>query len=203
MVREQLRAIARRERILEAALAVFARRGYRDAAMDEIAVEAETSKGGLYFHFPNKQALFFTLLDRMADLLMSRTERAVAAERDSARQIDAALAVVLRTFASHRALARLFLVDALGAGPEAHLKLMEIHRRFVDLIARHLEEAIAAGAIPPLDTRLASMAWFGAINEVVTNWVLAGEPERLEDVYPQLRAFLRRSAGLPEPPEDA
>jgi len=203
MVREQLRAIARRERILEAALAVFTRRGYRDAAMDEIAVEAETSKGGLYFHFPNKQSLFFTLLDRMADLLMSRAEQAVAAERDPARQIDAALAVVLRTFSSHRALARLFLVDALGAGPEAHLKLMEIHRRFADLIARHLEAAIAAGAIPPLDTRLASMAWFGAINEVVTNWVLTGEPERLEDAYPQLRVFLRRSVGLPELPEDA
>lgn len=203
MVREQLRAIARRERILEAALTVFTRRGYRDAAMDEIAAEAATSKGGLYFHFPNKQALFFTLLDRMAELLMSRAEQAIAAERDPARQVDAALAVVLRTFSSHRALARLFLVDALGAGPEAHLKLMEIHRRFADLIARHLEEAVEAGTIPPLDTRLAGMVWFGAINEVVTNWVLAGEPERLEDAYPQLRAFLRRSVGLPEPPEDA
>lgn len=203
MVREQLRAIARRERILEAALDVFARRGYREAAMDEIAAQAETSKGGLYFHFPNKQALFFTLLDRMAELLMSRTEQAIVAERDPARQIDAALAVVLRTFSTHRTLARLFLVDALGAGPQAHERLMEIHRRFADLVARHLEAGVAAGAIPPLDTRVASMAWFGAVNEVVTNWVLTGEPERLEDAYPHLRVFLRRSIGLVEPGEDA
>jgi AcrR family transcriptional regulator len=201
MAREQRRAVARRERILEAALAVFARRGYRDAAMDEIAVEADTSKGGLYFHFPTKQALFFTLLDRTADLLMSRAEQAIAAEVDPARQIDAALAIVFRTFASHRALARLFLVDALGAGPEAHLKLMEIHQRFARLIARHLEAAIAAGAVAPLDTQLAGMAWLGAINEVVTSWVLGGKPEHLDDAYPQLRAFLRRSVGLPETPE--
>jgi len=200
MTREQPRAIARRERILEAALAVFSRRGYRDAAMDEIAVEADTSKGGLYFHFPTKQALFLHLLDRMADLLMSRAEQAIAAEADPARQIDAAL-VVLRTFATHRALARLFLIDALSAGPEAHLKLMEVHQRFARLVARHLQAAIAAGAIAPLDTRLAGLAMFGAINEVVITWVLTGQPECLDDAYPELRAFLRRSVGLPEPSE--
>ena len=69
MAREQARSEVRRERILESALDVFARRGYRDAAMDEIAVESETSKGGLYFHFPNKQTIFVALLDRMANEL--------------------------------------------------------------------------------------------------------------------------------------
>lgn len=191
----QARAEARRERILEAALEVFTRRGYRAAAMDEIAQESETSKGGLYFHFPTKHALFLTLLDRLAALLMSRAEAAIAAETEPLAQIDAALRVVLDTFGAHRALARLFLIDALGAGRDLNERLMEVHRDVAALIARHLDEAVRQGAIAPLDTHVASMAWFGAINEVVTNWVMEPDPPPLESAYPTLRALLRRSIG--------
>lgn len=197
MTRDQSRSEVRRERILEAALAVFSRRGYRDAAMDEIAVESETSKGGLYFHFPNKQALFLALLDRMAALLMTRAEAAIVVEPDPVRRADVALRVVLDTFATHRSLTRLFLVDAIGGGREISAKLMEIHRAFANLIARHLREAIDDGVIPPLDADLAGMVWFGALNEVVTNWVLDPDPSPLEASYPTLRTLLLRSIGVP------
>ena len=50
----QTRARVRQGRILDAALSVFTKRGYREASVDEIAEEAETSKGGVYFHFPGK-----------------------------------------------------------------------------------------------------------------------------------------------------
>ena len=39
------------------------------------------------------------------------------------------------------------------------------------------------------------LMWFGALNEVVTHWVLANTSERLEDAYPSLRAFLLHSVG--------
>lgn len=197
MVREQRRSEVRRERILEAALDVFTRRGYRQAAMDDIAGESETSKGGLYFHFPNKQTIFTALVDRMAGLLMSRAEDAIAAEPDPVRKIDVALEVVLHTFGSHRRLARLFLVDALGAGPEFNDTMMEVHRSFANLVARHLDDAVAQGAIPPLDTDLAGKVWFGALHEVVMNWVMEEDPVPLESCYPALREMLRRSIGVP------
>jgi TetR/AcrR family transcriptional regulator, fatty acid metabolism regulator protein len=196
MVREQRRGEARKERILEAALSVFSRRGYRDAAMDDIAGESETSKGGVYFHFPNKQTIFLALLDRMAGLLMRRAESAIAAEPDPIKRIDAALLVVLRTFGDHRSLARLFLVEALGAGREFNDKMLEVRAEFSGLITRHLDDAVDAGAIPPLDTHLAGIAWFGALNEVVTHWVLTDTPEPLEHQYPALRDLLRRSIGV-------
>ena len=194
---EQTRGAIRHERIIEAALDVFTRRGYRDAAMDEIAAAADTSKGGLYFHFPNKQALFLALLDRMAALLVGRVETALAAEPDPLRRIDVALHVVLDTFGGHRRLTRLFLVDALGGGREFNDKMLALHRTFAGLIAGHLEEAVARGAIPPLDTELAAMVWFGALNEVVTRWVLDDEAQSLQTSEPALRHLLRRSVGAP------
>lgn len=193
----QVRSVTRRQRILDAALEVFSRTGYKDTAVDEIASEAETSKGGVYFHFPNKQAIFLALLDQMARLLQGRAEAAMAAEADPISKLDAALLVVTRTFEGHRSLARLFLVEAMGAGREFNAKMMEIHADFAGLIERRLDEAVAAGVLPPLDTRIAGQAWFGALNEVVTTWVLTGHPGNLEDSYPALRDFLLRSLGLP------
>ena len=60
----QERSIARLERILDVADAVFAELGYDAATMEEIAARAETSIGSLYQFFPNKKALFAALRTR-------------------------------------------------------------------------------------------------------------------------------------------
>jgi AcrR family transcriptional regulator len=56
-----------RDELLAAALRVFARRGYRDAGVDEIAAEAGYSKGALYWHFSSKQGLLLALLEERID----------------------------------------------------------------------------------------------------------------------------------------
>ena len=190
---EQLRSLQRHQRILDAATQVFARKGYHGTLVDEIAAEAETSKGGVYFHFPNKQAIFLALLDRLADILRDRVEAAVAHEDDPIQRAEVALRVVFETFGSHRRLTRLFMVEALGAGPEFNTRMMQIRASFADMIRIQLDAAVVSHAIPPLDTKTAATAWFGALNEVVTHWALAEEPGTLADAYPTIRTLLLRS----------
>jgi AcrR family transcriptional regulator len=191
------KAQTRIEKILEAAVEVFTRKGYKDAGMEDIVSESQTSKGGIYFHFPNKQAIFLTLLDRAAGMLLSRAREAMQSEPDLKKRGDVVLSTTLETFAGHRHMSRLFLVEALGAGREFNQKIMEMHGAFSNLIEEYLDELIAAGLIAPIDTKLASVAWFGAINEVVVQWILSGQPQDLQSAYPALRDLLRRSVGLP------
>lgn len=193
----QARSETRRRRVLDAALDIFTRDGYGDTLVDDVARASRTSKGGVYFHFPSKEALYLCLLDEAASLLLERAERAMAAESDPIARGDAALRTALSTFGAHRKLARLLLVDALGAGHEFNAKLAALHAAFARLIQRQLDAAIASGALPPFDTEVASVAWFGAINQVVTRWVLTGRPERLEEAYPALRALLLYGVGAP------
>lgn len=188
----------RREQILDAAFNTFARRGYRDTAVDEIAAAADTSKGGVYFHFATKEAIFRELMRTTADRLGAKVDRAVAAETEPIAKAEAALRTVLATFAGHRTMARLLFLDALGAGRAFNAETNALHDRFARLIAGHLDEAVAAGSIPPIDTAVTGVAWFGALNEVVARWLLAEDPGRLEDAYPTLRALLLRSVGVPE-----
>ena len=186
----QERSRTRRQRVLDAALEVFTSHGYSDSAIDEIARASDTSKGGLYFHFPSKQALFLALLDEASGALLTRVEAAMATESDPLARGDAALREVLHAFGGHRLLARLLLVDAVGAGREFAAKLDELHSAFAALIARCLDEAVAEGSIPPQDTSIAAHAWYGAVNHVVLRWLMTGQPRRLEDTYPALRRLL-------------
>ena len=192
----QLRAQDRQRRILDAAMAVFARRGYRAASVDEIVSESGTSKGGIYFHFPGKEAIFRALLDFAAKRLLDRIQTAIDAETDPIAKADAALVSVLNSFSDHRALARLFMVEALGAGSEFNERMAEMRAEFAAVIEKHLSEAVSSGAIAPLDTAVASRAWFGALNEIILAWLMTETPGRLEDSYASLRPLLMRSVGL-------
>ena len=189
---------SRRERILDAAFSAFAKRGYRDTAVDDIAAAAETSKGGIYFHFPSKEAIFRELMQTTADKLVARVEREVAIEAEPVAKAEAALRTVLATFAGHRTMARVLFLDLAGAGRTFQAETNALHDRFARLIKGYLDEAVETGAIPPLDTEVVSVVWFGALNEVVARWLLADRPGPLEDTYPALREVLLRSAGVPE-----
>jgi len=179
-------------------MTTFAGRGYRDASMDDIAAAAETSKGGVYFHFPTKESVFRELMRTTADKLVGKVERAVADERDPIARAEIAIRTVLATFAGHRTMARLLFLDVVGAGRVFQAEANELHERFARLIQGYLDEAVTDGVIGPVDTRVTSIAWFGALNEVVGRWLLADRPDRLEDAYPALRAMLLRSVGVPE-----
>ena len=202
-MQQQGRARARQQRILDAALRVFSRRGYRDASVEEIADKSSTSKGGIYFHFPGKEAIFLHLLDRTVARLRAKIDAALTEHDDPIAKADAALLAVLHTFAKHRALARLFMVETMGAGHVFQRRMAEVHAEFATIIQRQLDEAVEQGVIEPLDTEIAGRAWFGALNELITDWVLLERSDRLEDSYAALRPLLMRSVGAVEPSDRA
>lgn len=195
MNNRQTKPAERPDAILDAALKVFSSRGYRVSTVDDIASESEMSKGGVYFHFPGKQAIFIALMDRSAELLRRKVEEAAAREPDPIVRAETALRVVLRTFGKRRALARLFMIEAMGSGSEFQMHVLRARNLFIEIIQSNLDEAVRDGAIAPLDTRLAAQVWFGGVSEVIVHWLLSKEPGRLEDAYEGLRPLFLRSVG--------
>jgi AcrR family transcriptional regulator len=192
---------ATRERILQAAIAVFAERGYSAASVDEIARQAGSSKGGVYFHFANKQAIFESLIGDLVAMLATDVQEAIAREHGPLARVDAALGVVIRTFSAHRGLTRLLLVETSGLGPPIDQEVRAARGTFVQIIESYLAHAVSEGAIPPLDTCVAACVWLGAINEVVLHWLLDPDPApgSLESTLPALRRMLLRSIAVPDP----
>jgi TetR/AcrR family fatty acid metabolism transcriptional regulator len=188
--------VATRERILDGALDVFARKGYHRAIVDDIVRASGTSKGAVYHHFPNKEAVFVALVDDFAELLASRLAAAVSARQGALDKVDAALTAVLTTFADNERLARLILLEAVSLGPAYQRKRAEVADRFAALIQGYLDDAVADGSLPAVDTRVATLAWLGAVNEIVVQW-LHGAVDDVAATIPALTRLLLRSIGSP------
>jgi TetR/AcrR family transcriptional regulator, fatty acid metabolism regulator protein len=185
---------ATRERILRSALHVFADKGYHRAAVDDIVNASGTSKGAVYHHFATKEAIFVALVDDFSARLQASVTTAIATHRGALAKVESALRTVLETFGENRQLARLVLVEAMSLGPTWEAKRAEVHARFAALIQGYLDEAVGEGAIAPLDTRVATLAWLGAVNEVVLHWLTGGGTE-LTTAVPALSRLLLRSIG--------
>jgi AcrR family transcriptional regulator len=185
-----------RERILEAAERLFAEKGFHETAMDEIVRASKVSKGGVYFHFPSKEELFFALLDKLADALQREVQREIARRRGAVAKIQGALEVVLRTLTSQRHLAQIILRQGHGLGPSFERKRLEIYSRFARLIKENLDEALAEGSIPPINTEITAYAWLGAINELVLRWIYTGQPDPLTQTLPTLQELFLRGIGI-------
>jgi len=186
-----------RERILDAAMNIFSAKGFHDTKLDEIVAEASTSKGSIYFHFPNKEKLFIALVDQFADLIERQVKSAIEQEPVGMGRVQVALEAVLDTFSKYRRPAKLLLVQAVGLGTVFEKKRLEVNDRFAMLIQTYLDEAIDAGDIEAVNTHVVSHAWMGAIYNVVIQWVYTGEPAK-EDIIDALLPLLLKSVGYQE-----
>jgi TetR/AcrR family fatty acid metabolism transcriptional regulator len=180
-----------RSSILDAALNAFANKGYHDTRLDEIAENSHTSKGSIYFYFPNKERLFLALVDQFANLLERRITEAIQGETVAMAKVEAALEACLSTFGKYRRQAKVLLVQASGLGNAFEMKRIEINERFAGLIEEYLHEAVAQGEIEPIDAAIVSHAWMGAIYNLVIRWVYTGEPEPPRIVQTLVPTLLR------------
>lgn len=188
-----------KNRILDAALGIFSTKGYHDTRMDEIVDESGTSKGSIYFHFPNKERLFLALVDQFADLLERQVTDAVEnvkneQEAEGMVRVRAALEAIVETFGKYRRPAKLLLIQAVGLGSPFEQKRLEINDRFARLISGYLQDAVDVGDIDPVDLEVISYAWMGAIYGVIIRWVYTGEPEP-QRIVDGLLPMLLRSVG--------
>ena len=165
--RTRLEPDARRQLLLEAATAVFARLGYEGARMDDIAEEAGVAKGLLYRHFDSKEELFRALMDQRGNEFSARLRRswdAVTPERRArpAELVAAGVSTWLDEATSeatmvnweepsHRALAARFRDQSLAAIAEQ-----------VQLVDARIDEPHA---------RLIAAAYQGAIESITVQWL--------------------------------
>jgi AcrR family transcriptional regulator len=186
--------ISTKEKILDAALDIFSRKGFYNTKLDEIVEASRTSKGAIYFHFPNKERLFLALVDQFADLLERRVVEAIQNEEKGINRVRIAMVTILDTFGRYRRPAKILLVQAVGLGSTFEEKRNEINDRFAFLIQTYLDESVEIGDIEPVDTEVVAIAWMGAIYNVVIRWVNTGEPDP-ERILNSLLPILLKSVG--------
>lgn len=186
------RSIAQEEKrrvILDAAVRVFARRGYHGSRVGDIAGEAGVAHGLLYHYFSSKDEVLETIFRENWARLIEAFERVEESGEPAGEQLRQIAAIVLRAWRDDPDLVRV-LVREVARSPQLQGKVDEIGEGFA-VIHRVVRRGQEDGALrDDLDPLLATWIFYGALEEILTGWVLAQLPDGDEEVKRAERAVV-------------
>jgi TetR/AcrR family fatty acid metabolism transcriptional regulator len=170
------------QQIVDAAIRVFARTGYYNSRVADIAREAGIASGTIYLYFRTKEEILVTLFrERMAEFV-AYLRREIAGEPDPVRRIRRLVRLHFTVLEQNPALAEVVQVELRQGhkffrGASAH----EVAAYF-ELIGSVLEDGVAAGRFhADLPVKVATKMLFGAMDQMATSWVLGKRGYRLAD----------------------
>jgi AcrR family transcriptional regulator len=175
-----------RLRLLRAAAAEFAERGYAGASSESISRRAGMSKATFYEHFANKEDCILALFDTAAETVgQSMASAARGAPRDDARErMRAGTRALLAAIADHPDYSQTLLVEIIGAGPRATQRRDQIIEVFAGIVDAENAAAAKRGLISRFASRYDTIAVVGAITELISRQVRLGEPAEVLALAP-------------------
>jgi AcrR family transcriptional regulator len=166
----------KRKAILDAAVRVFARQGYEASPVGDVAKEAGVAYGLVYHYFGSKEAVLEAVFREQWGRLLAAVAVAEDTGKSAPEQLGLVVKIVLRTWRDDPDLVRL-LVREITRSPHIQDELDEIGQAFASLeriVRRGQDEGTFRAE---LDARLAAWMLYGALEEVLTGWVLGQLPD--------------------------
>lgn len=188
----EVRQDRQRQRLADAAAAVFARLGYADATAEAIAREAGMSKATFYEHFANKEECILGLFDRAMEMLIG----AMSAVRDQQSDLEPperyrrSARALLAVIAANPDFAQTLLVEIIGAGPRATERRDAVLAAIATYIDQRNAEDAEAGTANRFASPCDAYAVVGATMELASRQIRAGVPEDIMDLEPVIERIL-------------
>jgi AcrR family transcriptional regulator len=171
----------KRRVILDAAVRVFAAKGYHTCRVGDIAEEAGIAHGLLYHYFDSKEEVLQTVFRENWSQVLEAFGRIEASDAAPVDQLAGIAKVLLRAWRDQPEVVRV-LVREVARSPHLQGQVDEIREGFL-VIQRVIERGQADGSFrPEVDARLASWIFYGGLEELLTGWVLGQLPDGEEEV---------------------
>ena len=167
--------------ILDAAVRVFARKGFHTSRVGDIAEEAGIAHGLLYHYFSSKDEVLRTVFSEAWSRLLVALHAVEAGGEPAPEQLRKVAAILLRTWRDEPDLVGV-LVREVARSPHLGEQVDEVREAFL-VIQRVIERGQEEGTFrADLDPRLASWIVYGSLEELLTGWVLGQLPDGDEEV---------------------
>lgn len=167
------REATKRERILEAAVRVFAERGFFTARVSDIARAANVADGTIYLYFASKEDLLISVFDDHMARIISRLKEALDSTDDPLEKIRRVIGLHLAMVEEDRALAEVLTVELRQSAKFMKGATHPRFREFMHLIVKTIEDGQRAGVVrADLAASVVGRALFGALDEVALAWLL-------------------------------
>jgi TetR/AcrR family transcriptional regulator, fatty acid metabolism regulator protein len=193
----------KRQLILEAAVRVFARQGFHTCRVSDIADEAGVAYGLVYHYFSSKDQILDTLFTERWSVLLSVIADTDAQDIAAREKLRAIAAFIIDSYRHDPDLMKVIIVEVTRAANtfgRTHLpEIREAYAGIATIVRGAQEEGVFTDAVT---AEFAAMAFYGAIEQVLTGWIFDVLPTGVDD-FEQAKALivdtvcggLERSAG--------
>jgi len=171
----------KREAILRAAIKVFARNGYFNSKVSDIAGEAGIADGTVYLYFKSKEEVLHSVFDRAMEEFISEGKTELAEIKEVGEKLRRIARLHLAKLSADRDLAIVFQVELRGS-----TKFMEEFSatgfaNYLEIIRQTVIEGQQQGIFrKDLNATVCAKIFYGALDEMVTNWILSKKSYALE-----------------------
>lgn len=174
--------IDKRRAILDAAIKVFAERGFHASRVSQIADEAGVAYGLVYHYFSSKEALLSELFSERWALLLEATARADESGSTGREKIDTVAGFIIESYRHDPDLMKVVIVEVTRAANsfgQTHLdEITRAHEGIGEIVAK----AQAAGEFrSDIDPKLAGMWFYGLVEQLLTGWIFGWLPAGDDD----------------------
>lgn len=186
-------------RILEAAVKIFARQGFRQSTVSQIAKEAGVADGTIYLYFKNKDDILVHFFGFKAKQVFDCFHEEVARGADSLEKLRNLVRVHLAEFQRDPDMAIVYHVETHQISRLAEDQIREMGKMYHDIISDIVEEGQQAGLIRrDIYLGLVKRLILGAVGETIGAWLHAGRSYDLTSMADPLVDLFIKGIGVPE-----
>jgi TetR/AcrR family fatty acid metabolism transcriptional regulator len=187
------------ERILEAALAVFAEKGFFVSRISDIADRANVADGTVYLYFKNKDEILATAISTAFDTFMANARTELEKIADPLQRLRKLARLHLEALGGNRNAAIVFQMElrqSTRLSEFSHQHLIE----YFSLVRAAIQEGQQTGVFrKDMPDKIAANCFFGALDEMVTSWVLSEHDFPLANAADAVVDILLNGMRLSEP----
>ena len=171
----------KREAILRAGVKVFAAKGFFNSKVADVAAEAGVADGTVYLYFKGKDDILHSIFDRAMAEFIAEGRRELAKLDGPAHQIEKIAELHLSRLGADRSLAVVFQIELRGSTKFMEAFSAAAFAEYLEIIRKTIERGQKGGVfrtdVKPI---VAAKMFYGALDEMVTNWILSKKPYPLE-----------------------
>ena len=187
----ETRAADKRERILRAAVEVFARNGFFGSRVADVAKEAGVADGTIYLYFAGKEDLLVTIFREKVHQHLDALRQTLVEASSAEERIRLAIFHHLKALGADKALAVVFQVELRQSLKFMSLLTREEVAEYLSILRDVVEEGQRSGLFRTgFHPQLIANSIFGIVDELVTSWVLSDREYQLSDRAAEITDFV-------------
>ena len=183
----------KREAILRSAIKVFARKGFFNAKVADVAKDASIADGTVYLYFKSKDEILHSIFDQAMERFIAEGRSELANIKSPVDKLRKIAELHLARLGADRDLAVVFQVELRGSTKFMREFSAAGFHDYLEVIRKTIDEGQRAGVFrSDIKPVVCAKILYGSLDEMVTNWILSKKPYSLEPMAGEvLKVFLK------------